>query len=79
MWLCTERTDDEEGGGEEEEEEMGGVLDLVELGRLIGEVELGGLLGLVEAVEAAFSILVETTFRTSLRGVGWERGGLSVG
>lgn len=58
------------GGGLGGGEEMGGVLDLV---------ELGGLLGLVEAAEPAFSILVETTFRTSLRGVGWVRGGLSVG
>ena len=77
MWLCTERTDDEEGGGEEEE--MGGVLGFVELEGLLGSVELKGLLGKVEAAEPTFPTLVETTFRTSLRGVGWEREWLSVG
>ena len=74
MWLCTERTDDEEKGGE-----MGGVLGGgVEMGGLFGFVELEGLLGKVEAAEPTFPTLVETTFRTSLRGVGWERVGLSV-
>lgn len=58
---------------------MGGVLGGgVEMGGLSGFVELEGLLGKVEAAEPTFPTLVETTFRTSLRGVGWERVGLSV-
>ena len=58
---------------------MGGVLGGgVEMGGLFGFVELEGLLGKVEAAEPTFPTLVETTFRTSLRGVGWERVGLSV-
>lgn len=66
-------------GGVLGEVELGGLIGLVELGGLLGKVELGGLFGKVEAAEPTFSILVDTTFRTSLRGVGWERGGLSVG